>query len=89
MGRLRYKKVWGTFEPSDVLTKHAPGDLLNAHLKSLDMEDRDGRSVSAPALGSLTVECVSNWIEAVIDRKVSSTTLSLSGPFPWQDAADL
>ena len=30
MGRLGYKKVLGTPKPSDVLTKHVPGDFLDA-----------------------------------------------------------
>ena len=55
-GRLSYKKVLGTLNPSDVLTKHVPGDLLDAHLRTLGLEIRGGRAESAPSLDSLVVE---------------------------------
>ena len=55
-GRLAYKKVLGTLNPSDVLTKHVPGDLLDAHMRTLGLEIRGGRAESAPSLDSLTVD---------------------------------
>ena len=48
--RLKYKKVLGTRNPADLLTKHVPKDLLNAHLVTLGVEFRDGRADSAPTL---------------------------------------
>ena len=54
-GRLMYKKVLGTLNPSDVLTKHVPADLLTAHLKTLGVEVRGGRADSAPELSQLEV----------------------------------
>jgi len=62
-GRLSYKKVLGTKNPSDVLTKHVPGDLLNAHLESLGMEVRGGRAEVAPTLDSVTEEIHFDWTE--------------------------
>ena len=55
-GRLAYRKVLGTLNPSDVLTKHVPGDLLDSHLTTLGVELRGGRAESAPTLNSLEVE---------------------------------
>ena len=62
-GRLAYKKVLGTLNPSDVLTKHVPGDLLDCHLKTLGFEIRGGRADAAPNLDSITSEQVFEWIE--------------------------
>ena len=78
-GRLGYKKVLGTLNPSDVLTKHVPGDLLDAHLKSLGMEVRGGRAEAAPTLDSLHV---SDWVEVVNDRRVSFSNVAAVWPIP-------
>ena len=53
----------GTLNPSDVLTKHVPGDLLDCHLKTLGFEIRGGRADAAPNLDSITSEQVFEWIE--------------------------
>ena len=58
--RLTYKKVLGTRNPSDVLTKHVPGDLLTTHLKALGLEVRGGRAESAPTLDSMEA-CNVEW----------------------------
>ena len=55
-GRLGYKKILGTLNPADILTKHVPGELLDQHIKTLGMEFRGGRAHSAPSLCSLKVE---------------------------------
>ena len=52
-GRLGYKKVLGTRNPADILTKHVPVELLDAHLQTLGVESREGRAVSAPELNSV------------------------------------
>ena len=52
-GRLSYKKVLGTLNPADVLTKHVPGDLLDVHLRTLGLEIRGGSAESAPSLDNL------------------------------------
>ena len=57
-GRLGYKKVLGTMNPSDICTKHVPGDLLDAHLRTLGMELRGGRAEVAPTLDSVTAEYI-------------------------------
>ena len=73
---MGYKKLQGTLDLSDVLTKHVPGDLLDAHLKSLGVEVRGGRAGAAPTLDSLTVEYVSNWIDVVNDCRVSCSNVA-------------
>ena len=52
-GRLAYKKVLGTKNPADVLTKHVPAELLQRHLETLCTEVRGGRAETAPELNSL------------------------------------
>ena len=52
-GRLSYKKVLGTKNPSDVLTKHVPGELLERHIESIGSEARHGRAQAAPELNSV------------------------------------
>ena len=36
--RLKYKKVLGTNNPADMLTKHVPRELLDAHIKTLGVD---------------------------------------------------
>ena len=52
-GRLAYRKVLGTKNPADVLTKHVPADLLQKHLETLGVEFRGGRAESAPELNNI------------------------------------
>jgi hypothetical protein len=60
--RLGYKKVLGSRNPADILTKHVPKDLLNVHLATLGIEFQDGRAESAPTLD--TVEAYTEeWYE--------------------------
>ena len=47
-GRLAYRKVLGAKNPADVLTKHAPAELLQKHLETLCVEVRGGRAETAP-----------------------------------------
>ena len=65
-GRLNYKKVLGTKNPSDVLTKHVPGELLERHIESIGSEARHGRAEAAPELNSaesLVVILEPDWVE--------------------------
>ena len=52
-GRLKYWKVLGSKNPADILTKHVPGELLERHLETLNVEVRDGRAETAPELNSV------------------------------------
>ena len=63
--RLSYKKVLGSLNPADVLTKHVPKDLLNAHLVTLGVEMRGGRAESAPTLDNLEIYS-EEWEETLI-----------------------
>ena len=60
--RLWYKKVLGTRNPADVLTKHVPKELLDAHLITLGVELRGGRAESAPTLDQLEMY-TEEWAE--------------------------
>ena len=52
-GRLSYKKVLGSRNPSDVLTKHVASTLLDQHLLTIGAEFRGGRADSAPTLDEI------------------------------------
>ena len=65
-GRLAYKKVLGTKNPADVLTKHVPAELLQRHLETLCTEVRGGRAETAPELNSLE----SFIVELKIEKEV-------------------
>ena len=52
-GRLSYKKVLGTRNPSDILTKHVASTLLDTHLMTIGVEFRAGRADSAPTLDEI------------------------------------
>ena len=56
--------------PSDVLTKHVPGELLDCHLRTLGLEIRGVRAETAPTLDSMTAERTMEWIEAEKDDTV-------------------
>ena len=43
-------KVLGSENPSDLLTKHVAQDVMWKHMCELNMDRRDGRAVSAPAM---------------------------------------
>ena len=62
-GRLAYKKVLGTLNPADILTKYVPGDLLDSHIKTLNVEVRCGRAESAPSLDALEKKYEAYWHE--------------------------
>ena len=51
--RLAYKKVLGTRNPSDILTKHVPKELLDTHLVTVGVEVMGGRAGTAPTLDQL------------------------------------
>ena len=52
-GRLAYRKVLGSMNPADVLTKHVPAEVLHKHIGALGVEARGGRANTAPELNSL------------------------------------
>jgi hypothetical protein len=49
-GRLNYKKVLGSRNPSDALTKYMPSVLMEKHLEVIGAEARGGRAESAPTI---------------------------------------
>ena len=64
-GRLGYKKVLGSRNPADALTKHMAGTLLDQHVATVGMEMRGGRADSAPTLDS-----VEAYTEGIIKKSV-------------------
>ena len=64
-GRLNYKKVLGSRNPSDALTKYMPGVLMEQHLKVIGAEARGGRAESAP-----TIDSVEPYTIVEIQKKV-------------------
>ena len=52
-GRLAYKKVLGSRNPADILTKHVASTLLDQHLVTVGAEVRGGRAESAPTLDDI------------------------------------
>ena len=52
-GRLKYHKVLGTKNPSDILTKYVNGDLLERHVESLGVRFEGGRAETAPEMNSV------------------------------------
>ena len=61
-GRISYKKVLGTKNPADLLTKHMTAELSGRHLECLNMRLGGGRAESAPTLNSLE-SYVQMWYE--------------------------
>ena len=52
-GRLAYKKVLGSRNPADILTKHVASTLLDQHVVTVGVEVRGGRADSAPTLDEI------------------------------------
>ena len=71
--RLKYMKVLGTRNPSDILTKHVPKDLLETHLQTLGVVHQAGRSKAAPTLDS---------VEAYTTEWKDGTSMGLSSVSP-------
>ena len=63
--RLSYRKVLGSKNPSDVLTKYLSADLMSRHLEAICAEKRGGRADAAPELNSLVSEVL--WSEPLRD----------------------
>ena len=52
-GRIIYKKVLGTKNPADLMTKHMTSELTKQHLHTLNLTTVDGRAETAPTLNNL------------------------------------
>ena len=51
--RLKFHKVLGSRNPSDILTKHVGRELLETHTHTLGLEHRGGRAEVAPSLDNI------------------------------------
>ena len=56
--RLRYRKVLGTKNPADALTKHINCELLGRHMAEFGLYSEEGRAEIAP-----TIDDVSEYVE--------------------------
>jgi len=61
-GRITYKKVLGSKNPADLLTKHMTAELSQQHLTTLNQVIVGGRAESAPTLSSVE-SFVQSWVE--------------------------
>ena len=62
--RLKYIKVLGTRNPSDILTKHVPKETLEVHLRTLGIIHQEGRASVAPSL-DLVIPYTEEYIENI------------------------
>ena len=63
-GRLGYKKVLGSRNPSDALTKFMPGPLLDEHMATVGLDVRGGRADTAPTLD--VIEAYTGLVEQTL-----------------------
>ena len=61
-GRIQYRKVLGSKNPADLMTKHMTAELSKQHLTTLSMKIEGGRAESAPTLDSVE-SFVQGWYE--------------------------
>ena len=61
---LKYKKVLGSRNPADLLTKHVPRELLDAHSNTIGVTFAGGRADSAPTLDSVEAY-TEEWEESI------------------------
>ena len=45
---MEFRKVKGTENPADMMTKHVSRDLIEKYLEELRLESKEGRPESAP-----------------------------------------
>jgi hypothetical protein len=64
-GRLQYRKVLGSRNPADGLTKYMASTLLDQHLTTVGLEHRGGRAQSAPGLDEISPFTISEKIKKV------------------------
>ena len=62
---MGYKKVLGSRNPADALTKHMAGTLMDQHIATVGMEARGGRADSAP-----TIDSVEAYTEGWLNKRV-------------------
>ena len=64
-GRIVYKKILGSKNPADLMTKHMTSELAHKHLETLNMSISGRRARTAPTIDSL----VQAWYEGGPKRK--------------------
>ena len=63
-GRIAYKKVLGTKNPADLLTKHLVGEIIDKHIEAIGQEFREGRAEAAPAVSSLELAAIESYTQS-------------------------
>ena len=66
-----YKKILGTKNPADILTKHAAGDLRDKHLETVGVVPMSGRAETAPEL--MNIQDSGYKVESQIEWFVTET----------------
>ena len=82
--RLAYRKVLGSKNPADVLTKHVPAVLLQRHLETIGAKSVGGRAESAPELN--LAESWVDWFEVKPKKSVSFNEKVQVRAIPWCNA---
>ena len=55
-GDLKIKKVLGTENPADLMTKAVTAEILKGHLKKMNIEPRGGRATKAHSLNAVMIK---------------------------------
>ena len=76
--RLKYKKVLGSKNPADALTKHLGSELLMTHMIELGASSEEGRADIAPSIDDLS-SYIEEW---KADKKVQFASLVQIRPIP-------
>ena len=70
-GRIIYRKVLGTKNPADLMTKHMSAELAKGHLGILNMQLTGGLAESAPTLDAVE-SYVEGWYDGDSDDAANS-----------------
>ena len=81
-GRLGYKKVLGSRNPSDALTKYMPGPLLDKHMSTVGLDVRGGRADTAP-----TLDVIEAYTEGWLNKRVRFHGQIVIVPIPAEGAS--
>ena len=66
-GRIKYRKVLGSKNPADLLTKAIGSDLARQHMNTLNIRIDSGRAETAPTLDAVE-SFVQGWYECLNDH---------------------
>ena len=61
-------QIPGASNPADILTKHVPRELLERHLKTMNVVEDYGRAASAPTIDHANKDKVQSPISKIVIR---------------------